>query len=125
MAYTPKNPNGQATMANSSPVVVASDQSKITVENTPVTAGTGTASTASVTNTNTTVLASNSSRLGATIYNEGTVPCFVKLGSTASATTYTVKMVVDGYYEVPAGYTGIITGITASGTATMRVTELT
>ena len=97
----------------------------LTVQNTPVTAGTGTASTASVTNSNTTVLASNGSRLGATIYNEGTVPCFVKLGSTASATTYTVKMVVDGYYEVPAGYTGIITGITASGTATLRVTELT
>lgn len=29
MAYTPSNPNGQATMANSSPVVIASDQSAI------------------------------------------------------------------------------------------------
>jgi len=32
MSYTPKNPNGQTTMANSSPVVVASDQSAIKVD---------------------------------------------------------------------------------------------
>jgi hypothetical protein len=31
MAYQPKNPNGQATMANSDPVVIASDQSPIDV----------------------------------------------------------------------------------------------
>lgn len=96
----------------------------LTVENTPATADTGTVTTASVTNSNTTVLASNNQRLGATIYNEGTVPCFVKLGSTASATSYTIRIIVDAYYEVPFGYTGIITGITASGTATLRVTEL-
>jgi hypothetical protein len=38
MAYTPKNANGQATMANSSPVVVASDQTKIKVDLTETTA---------------------------------------------------------------------------------------
>ena len=38
MAYTPKNPNSQATMANSSPVVVASDQTKIKVDLTETTA---------------------------------------------------------------------------------------
>jgi len=32
MAYNPQNPNGQATAANSSPVVIASNQSKIPVE---------------------------------------------------------------------------------------------
>ena len=31
MAYNPNNPNGQATMANSAPVVIASDQAKIPV----------------------------------------------------------------------------------------------
>lgn len=31
MAYQPKNPNGQATMANSEPVVIASDQSAVPV----------------------------------------------------------------------------------------------
>ena len=97
----------------------------LAVESTSATPDTGTVTTASVTNSNTTVLASNNNRMGATIYNEGTVDCLVKLGSTASASSYTVKMIVDSYYEVPFGYTGIITGITASGTATLRVTEMT
>jgi hypothetical protein len=34
MAYNPNNPNGQATMANSAPVVIASDQSAISVTGT-------------------------------------------------------------------------------------------
>lgn len=38
MAYSPRNINGQSTMANSSPVVVASDQSKIKVDLTDTTA---------------------------------------------------------------------------------------
>lgn len=97
----------------------------LTVESTPTTSSTGTSSSVSVTTANITVLASNGSRLGATIYNEGTVTALVKLGSTASATTYTIKIVTDGYYEVPFLYTGIITGITASGTAVLRITELT
>jgi hypothetical protein len=97
----------------------------LTVEATSATPDTGTVSTASVTNSNTTVLAANNQRLGATIYNEGTVNALIKLGSTASATSYTVRLIPDAYYEVPFGYTGIITGITASGTATCRVTELT
>ena len=32
MAYNPNNANGQATMANSAPVVIASDQSKLDIE---------------------------------------------------------------------------------------------
>lgn len=39
MAYSPLNPNGQATMANSQPVVIASDQSTISVSGTVVTGG--------------------------------------------------------------------------------------
>src|SRR5258708_4544751 len=31
MSYNPQNPNGQATMANSAPVVIASDQSAVAV----------------------------------------------------------------------------------------------
>ena len=41
MAYNPNNPNGQATMANSAPVVIASDQSAVAVSGT-VTANAGT-----------------------------------------------------------------------------------
>ena len=43
MAYNPNNPNGQETMANSSPVVIASDQSAVPVSGTvTVDPGTGT-----------------------------------------------------------------------------------
>ena len=50
---------------------------------------------------------------------------YVKFGTTASATSYTVKMVADAYYEVPFGYTGRIDGIWASANGNARVTEMT
>lgn len=81
-------------------------------------------SSVSVTNSNTSILASNSNRLGATFYNEGAAICYLKLGSTASITSYTIQIQVGGYYEIPFGYTGAIFGITSAGTATLRVTEI-
>jgi hypothetical protein len=41
MAYSPKNPNGQATMANSEPVVIASNQSAVPVSSTTLAAESG------------------------------------------------------------------------------------
>jgi len=78
----------------------------------------------SVTNSNTSILASNSNRLGATIYNEGAAICYMILGSTASTTSYTIQLQVGSYYELPFAYTGAIAGITSAGTAQLRVTEL-
>lgn len=82
-------------------------------------------SSPSVTNVNTLILALNADRLGATIYNEGAATCYLKLGATASITSYTLQIVTGGYYEVPFDYTGIIDGITSAGTAQLRVTEIT
>lgn len=77
------------------------------------------------TDTNTTLLASNAARLGATIYNESTVDLHAKLGATASLTSYTIKIAPSGYYEVPFGYTGIIDGIwTSNASGNARMTEL-
>lgn len=73
---------------------------------------------------NVTVLALNAQRKGATIYNDSTVVLYLKLGATASATSFTVKLQPDAYYEVPAEYTGIIDGIWASATGNARVTEI-
>lgn len=73
----------------------------------------------------TSILAANASRLGATIYNEGSAICYMKLGSTASLTSYTLQIASGGYYEVPFGYTGAIDGITSASTAQLRVTEIT
>lgn len=88
----------------------------------------GTATTSQVNDTasSTTLLASNADRLGATVHNDSTAILYLKLGTTASATDYTVAMAANAYYEVPYGYTGRIDGIwanDASGAA--RITELT
>ena len=79
----------------------------------------------------TSLLASNTARIGATITNESTATLYLLLGTgTASATNYTVAMagasaVPYTYYEVPARYTGQIKGIWASATGSARMTELT
>ena len=70
------------------------------------------------------LLASNANRLGATITNDSSATLYVKLGATASTTSYTVKLVQDAYYEVPYGYTGAIDGIWSSATGNARITEL-
>lgn len=79
----------------------------------------------SVTNVNTSILVSNANRLGATIYNEGTAICYLKLGTTATISSYSCQIASGGYYEVPFAYTGAIDGITSASTAQLRVAELT
>lgn len=71
------------------------------------------------------LLASNANRLGATIYNDSTVNLYVRLGSTASTSNFTVKLAPGDYYEVPFNYTGAIDGIWDSATGNARITELT
>ncbi len=86
-----------------------------------VSAVTSVASSAS----NVTILALNAQRRGATICNDSTAILYLKLGATASTSSFTVKMLADAYYEVPAQYTGIIDGIWASANGNARVTEIT
>lgn len=76
--------------------------------------------------TSVTLLAANANRNGATLYNDSSKACFVKFGTTASATSFTVKMLSDAYYEIPFYYTGIIDGIwAANSSGSMRITEFT
>ena len=72
-----------------------------------------------------TISASNTSRKGLTIFNEGAGLLYVTLGtSTTTATSYTTRLSAGDYYEVPFEYTGLVGGIFGtSGTA--RVTEVT
>jgi hypothetical protein len=85
---------------------------------------TGTISSVSSSITVVTLLASNASRIGASIFNDSTATLNVALAAGASATVLTVKVPAGGLYEVPNGYTGIITGIWASANGAARVTEL-
>lgn len=139
---------GQKAKTASMSVVLASDSDAIpitdnsgslTVDGTvTANAGTGTfttketrSSTATSTNvsdtaSSTTILASNANRLGATVYNDSTAVLYLKLGATASITSFTAKMAADSYYEVPFNYTGIIDGIWASdASGAARIVELT
>lgn len=71
------------------------------------------------------LLASNAARKGATFFNDSSAVLYLKLGTTASTTSYTAQLASNGYYEVPFNYTGAIDGIWASATGNARITELT
>jgi len=73
--------------------------------------------------TSVTLLAANISRLGASIYNDSPAELLVSMGATASATSFSVDMLPGAYFEVPANYTGVISGIWAAATGNARVTE--
>ncbi len=95
------------------------------------TVGITTLSTSSVTSVNgnsgnVQLLASTAGRKLAMFYNESTAILYLKLGTTASITSYTVQIPPSGYYELPLPcYTGEIDGIWASSTGAVRITELT
>jgi hypothetical protein len=73
-----------------------------------------------------TILASNANRMGAILWNDGANTVFVKLGAAATTASFTVRMSNKSEWEIPDPiYTGVITGITAAGAATMLATELT
>lgn len=87
--------------------------------------GTGTGSNVSGSASSVTLLSANTARVGFTIFNDSTAVVYVKLGTTASATDFAVRIAAGGYYEGPFGYTGRIDGIWASATGTARIVELT
>lgn len=72
-----------------------------------------------------TLVASNANRRGAFIFNDSSSALYIKLGATASATSFTVKVAAGGFYELAQPcYTGIIDGIWDSATGAARVTEV-
>ena len=92
----------------------------ITVANNPAT----TAATSAVSSTvaAVTLLNTNTSRKGASIFNDGGTDLFVRFGTQASATSYKVKVLSQSYFEFPLPvYTGIVSGYwtTTGGTAFM------
>jgi hypothetical protein len=114
---------GQKAMAASVPVVLASDQSTVIVAEQKSATATHTSVAGSVTSV--TLLASNASRRGATVYNDSNANLFVKFAATASSASFMVKLDANGYLEVPFGYTGIIDGIWNVANGDARVVEFT
>ena len=119
---------GTTTMANSLPVTLASNQTPLTILQS---SATGTTSSVAVAQATTTILASNALRRGATVYNDSNAHAHVKLGAGCTTTDFSVVLQgvtvnVGGYFELPFGYTGIVTAyLGAVGTGNWRVTELT
>lgn len=87
---------------------------------------TGTSATVTASTTAKTIQAANPGRRGLTVYNDSTAFLYVLLGAgTASTTVFSNKMQGGGYYEIPSGFTGIVTGVWSSATGNARVTEVT
>ena len=91
----------------------------------PTSAATGTLTNVAATTASVTVLASNAARLGAVVFNDSTAILYLKAGTAAATTSFTVLMGSSAYYEGPFGYTGIWAGIWTAATGTARVTEMT
>lgn len=87
--------------------------------------GTATHSNVPAAVASTQLLAANSARVGATIYNDSAAELIVNLGAAAAPTGITVDMLPGSYYEVPFGWTGSVFGIWASAVGAARVTEFT
>jgi hypothetical protein len=85
---------------------------------------TPTATTVAASATSVTLVAENTNRVGVTITNDSVAVLYLKLGVTASTTSYTVQLQRYDYYEVPYGYRGRIDGIWSAATGNARITEL-
>ncbi len=88
-------------------------------------ATTGTTTHPSLTGSNQTLLAANTSRKGATVQNDSSNTLYVKMGATATTSSFTVRLDPYDYWEVPGGYTGIIDAISSAASGNAAVTELT
>lgn len=92
-------------------------------------AGTSTLSNVSDSASSVTVLSANAARLGFMLYNDSSAVAYVKLGTTASATSFTQKLIPQETWtsgDIGTIYTGRIDAIWASAPGgAMRVTELT
>lgn len=89
------------------------------------------ASTSSVTSVaqstaNTQLLAPNANRVFASIYNFSGQKMYIKLGTTASTTSYSIQLMPNSYWEVPNDWTGEIDAVwSGNGANGALVTELT
>jgi hypothetical protein len=94
----------------------------------PTVSGRGaTATLANITGSATvlTLQASNAGRRAWCVHNDSEARLLVKLGSGASATSFTRRLEGYEFWALPFLYTGIITGIWESASGFARVTEIT
>ena len=119
LTYRPLNP-APIDGGNPNPVTVQG-----TVTTSDPTSGTSSVTSVASSATNVQLLAVNASRKGFTVYNDSTQILYLKLGVTASATSFTVQIGPNGFYEnARPTWTGEVDGIWASANGNARITEL-
>lgn len=74
--------------------------------------------------TSVTLLNPNGGRRTAVLFNEGAAKAWIKLGATASTTSYTVQLGAGGSFITPEGYTGEISAIFQTTTGSIQISEL-
>jgi hypothetical protein len=118
-----KGPNQSAVATDPALVVAISPNNSFTVNQAKPSITSTTSVSASVSSV--TLLSSNGTRLGATIYNDSMSLMYIKLGTSASTSSFEIKIFPLSYYEVPYGYTGRIDAIWSGATGFARIGELT
>lgn len=90
------------------------------------TTSTGTTSTVAASVSNGTLLSANTARKSFILYNDSSSAVYVKFGTTASSTDFTLKMIANSTFigDLPV-YLGRIDAIWVRATGNMRITELT
>jgi hypothetical protein len=72
----------------------------------------------------TVLFAANGNDNARVLFNDSTAILYVKFGATASATSYTVQVAPQGYFEFPLPlYNGEVDGIWASANGNARLTS--
>ena len=99
---------------------------RVSIANDSMTAATSTLTSPAGSTSSFTIVSANTARLGCAIFNGTSTLCYVKFGTTASATDYTLILPSNGYYEVPFMYNGRIDGLSLTGVSgDIYVTEIT
>lgn len=81
-------------------------------------------SAVTVTTASTVLFASNTARLGASIFNTSTtLTVYMSVGGTPTTSLHTAAIPPQGYFELTAGATNAVNGISASGSPICNVTE--
>jgi|GEM_PF-3217236 len=117
------NTLGQKTMANSTPIVIASDQSAITVASQESQASSGSATAVSVTGAATLVLAANANRKEYTIVHENASET-IYVGLTSGVTTANGSPLVANQFYGSNKYTGDVYAISDGTTVSVRAIEI-
>jgi hypothetical protein len=115
---------GTAGSASTDVITVQGIASGTALRTTAATISTATLANVAAATSSTTVLAANSAAVGRAAFNDSSAAMYLKYGTAASTTSFTVKIAAGGYYEFPSPlYYGAATAVWDSATGSVRTTE--